>query len=118
MTAYADGRRFEWKTRDALTRDGYEVSRAAGSKKKIDLFAMKPGQLLLVQCKRDGVCSPAEWDRVHELATWVGAVPVLAVNGPKGHGIVLWRLLGPKRRRLDWAHQPVTRFHTDEVGPA
>jgi Holliday junction resolvase len=118
MTAYSGGRTFEWKCRDHLRNEGYEVIRSAGSKSKVDLVALRAGQLLLVQCKRDGVCSPAEWDRVHELATWVGAIPVLAVNGPKGRGVVLWRLLGPKRRRLDWAHQPVTRFHTDELDPA
>jgi Holliday junction resolvase len=114
----AGGIRFEYKTIAALADDGYVTMRAAGSKGAIDIIAMKPGQLLYVQAKRTGICSAAEWDRVHELATWVGAIPVLAVNGPKGRGIVLWRLLGPKRRRLDWAHQPVTRFHTDELDPA
>ena len=115
MTAYADGRRFEIKTRDRLRADGYEVIRSAGSKSKVDLAALKPGQLLLVQCKRDGVCGPAEWDRLVELAGWVGAVPVLAVNGPRGRGVDLWRLTGRKQRGKPMAAQPAVPFLTDEV---
>lgn len=118
MTAYQGGRTFEWKCRDHLRDDGYEVIRSAGSKTKVDLIALKPGQQLYVQAKRDGVCSAAEWDRLVELAGWVGAIPVLAVNGPKGRGVTLWWLLGPKRPRLPWARQSVQRFLTDEVGPA
>jgi Holliday junction resolvase len=114
----AGGIRFEYKTIGELVKDGYVTMRAAGSKGAIDIIAMKPGQHLFVSVKRGGRISAAEWDRLVELASWNGAIPVLAVNGPKGRGIVLWRLLGPKRRRLDWAHQPVTRFHTDELGPA
>ena len=34
MTAYADGVRFERKTRDHLRDDGYEVTRAAGAPRK------------------------------------------------------------------------------------
>lgn len=115
MTAYQVGKRFEDKTRDYLRSEGYEVVRSSGSKTKIDHVALKPGQLLLVQCKRTGLIAPAEWDRLVELAGWVDAVPLLAVNGPKGRGITLWRLLGPKRRGLPWARQPVHRFLTDEV---
>lgn len=115
MTAYSGGRTFEWKCRDHLRDEGYEVIRSAGSKTKLDLIAMKPGQLLFVQAKRTGVCGPTEWDRLVELAAWVGAIPVLAVNGPKGRGVVLWRLCGPKRRGLGWDRQPVHRFHTDEA---
>lgn len=117
MTAYQVGKRFEDKTRNALRDDGYEVTRAAGSKSKLDLIALKPGQLLFVQCKATGVCGPDEWDRLYELAGWVGAVPVLAVNGPKGRGVTLWWLKGPKRRGLGWPNQAVQRFHTDEVWP-
>lgn len=115
VTAYQVGKRFEDKTRDALRADGYEVTRAAGSKTKLDLIALKPGQLLFVQCKRGGVCSTAEWDRVVELAGWVGAVPVLAVNGPRGRGVEFWRLTGRHVRRAPMGRQPAERFLTDEV---
>jgi Holliday junction resolvase len=49
VTAYQVGRAFEHKTRDHLRSEGYEVTRAAGSKTKLDLIALKPGQLLFVQ---------------------------------------------------------------------
>jgi Holliday junction resolvase len=76
------------------------VIRAAGSKgsSKVDLVALKPGQQLLIQCKSDGALGPAEWDRVVQVAGWVGAIPLLAANGPGGRGVVYTRLLGPKRR--------------------
>jgi len=118
MTAYQIGKRFEDKTRNHLRSEGYEVIRSAGSKSKVDLIGLKLGQLLLVQCKRDGVIGPAEWDRLVELAGWVGAIPVLAVNGPRGYGVDYWRLTGPKLRGKPMAAQPAVRFLTDEVaGP-
>ena len=118
MTAYSGGRQFEWKCRDNLRSEGYEVIRSAGSKSKVDLMALKLGQLLLVQCKRDGTIGPTEWNRLVELAGWVGAIPILAVNGPRGYGVDYWRLTGPKQRGKPMAAQPAERFLTDEVaGP-
>jgi Holliday junction resolvase len=60
------------------------VIRAAGSKgaTKVDLVAVKPGSLIFIQCKATGTLQPAEWDRLVEVAGWVGATPVLAANGP------------------------------------
>jgi Holliday junction resolvase len=118
VTQYDRGRRFEWRTRDLLRDDGYEVVRGAGSK-GIDLIAMKPGQLLLVGCKLTGVCAPAEWDRLVELAGWVDAIPILAVQqyeGPRGRAVVeLWRLTGRKVRGAPMGRQPAELFRTDEV---
>lgn len=117
MSHYATGTRFEHKTRDDLAANGYEVVRAAGSKgsTKADLIAMKPGQLLFVQCKRSGALPPAEWDRLVEVAGWVGALPILAANGPAGRGVAYTRLLAPKRRRC--RIQPAEPFLLDEVAP-
>jgi Holliday junction resolvase len=115
VTAYQVGKRFEDKVRDHLREEGYEVIRSAGSKTKVDVIAMKPGQQLLVQCKRDGVCGPAEWDRLFEIAGWVGAVPVLAVNGPRGRGVAYWRLTARKLRGRGMAAQPAESFLTDEA---
>jgi len=116
MTHYADGTRFERKARLDLADNGYEVIRAAGSKgsTKADLVALKPGQLLLVQCKRSGTLPPDEWDRRVEVAAWVGALPILAANGPLGRGVVYTRLLGPKRRGV--RTQPVETFSLDLIG--
>lgn len=113
MTHYAAGTRFEHKVRDDLDANGYEVIRAAGSKgsSKVDLIGIKPGQLLLIQCKRAGTLPPDEWDRVYEVAGWVGAVPLLAANGPRGRGVAYTRLLGPKVRRA--RIQPCAPFHLD-----
>jgi Holliday junction resolvase len=115
---YATGTRFEHKTRDDLIANGYDVIRAAGSKgpTKVDLVAVKPGSLIFIQCKATGTLPPAEWDRLVEVSGWVGAVPVLAANGPRGRGIVYTRLLGPKRRRA--RTQPCEPFLPDEIAAA
>lgn len=106
MTQYNDGRRFEYKVRDALREDGYEVLRSAGSKTKIDLVAMKTGQLVFVQCKLNGLCAPAERARLRELAQMVGALPIVAYSHKEGRPAaeVRYRLLtgdGPKAF-TDW----------------
>lgn len=117
MTHYETGTRFEHKVRDHLAANGYEVVRAAGSKggSKLDLIALKPGQALFVQCKRNGTLGPDEWDRVYEVAGWVGAVPILAANGPLGRGVTYLHLLGAKRRNVPMRNQPCRVFHPDEI---
>lgn len=93
MSNYSRGRDFEWRVRDYLRDNGYEVTRAAGSKTKLDLIAMKPGQLLFVQCKRTSLPGPAERVEIVRLAQMVGAVPLVATRGARGTG-------GPLLRRL------------------
>ncbi|BAL87353.1 putative holliday junction resolvase [Actinoplanes missouriensis 431] len=119
MSHYAAGRRFEWACRDDLADNGYIVIRAAGSKgdAKVDLIAIKPGQLLFIQCKSTaGALGPAEWDRLVEVSAMVGAIPVLAAKGGRGQGIQYTRLLGPKKPRA--RVQDVKPFLLDEVGAA
>lgn len=115
MTAYATGKRFEDKVRNHLRDNGYTVIRAAGSKgdSKVDLVALKPGQALFVQCKANGVLPIGEWDRLYEVAGWVGAVPVLASNGPRGRGVSYDQLMGLKIRNA--RYQPSVPFAVDEV---
>ncbi len=116
MTHYDKGTRFEHKVRKALIADGYTVIRSAGSKgdHKIDLSAMKPGDQLFIQCKSDGAISPAEWDRIFEVASWYPtARAILAANGPQGRGVVYTELLGPKRRGC--RAQPTRPFVLDQV---
>ena len=116
MSHYDHGRRFEWVVRDYLADNGYSVIRAAGSKgnAKVDLIALKPGQLVFVQCKTaTGALGPDEWDRLVEVSAWVGAVPVLAAKGGRGQGILFTRLLGPKRRGA--RVQNVEPFVIDEL---
>lgn len=117
MSHYATGTRFEHKVRDDLGANGYEVVRAAGSKgsSKVDLIGLKPGQLLLIQCKRSGALGPDEWNRVYEVAGWVGAVPLLAANGPAGRGVTYIRLDGPKRRGVPMRNQQCTVWYLDQI---
>lgn len=112
VNRYNAGREFEYRTRDHLTSEGYWVMRAAGSKTKADLIAIKPGQVLFVQCKRDGKLPPAERIEVRRLASLLPgiAVPILAYQKLRPSRVVYAELTGngPKDRR-DWT--------TDEVTP-
>lgn len=105
MTRYDTGRRFEWATRDRLSDDGYDlVARTAGSKTKVDLVAIKPGQVLLVQCKADGKLRPAERAALLRLASLLPgvAVPLLAYKpGVIRHPVAFHVLTGqrPQDRR-------------------
>jgi Holliday junction resolvase len=112
MTRYETGRRFEYVTRDLMVSEGYWVTRAAGSKTKVDLICIKSGQIVLLQCKTDGKISPAERVSLLNLAALIDcAVPVLAYKEPGHAAVILAELTGPgpKDRRP---------FHTDEVTAA
>lgn len=94
MSHYRSGADLERATRHALEADGYDVIRSAGSKGKVDLLAFKPGQILAVQCKTNGLCPPAERTELIRLARILGALPIVAAK-PVG----TYRLLtgsGPK----------------------
>ena len=121
MTQYSQGRSFEYKIRDALRDDGYEVIRSAGSRSAVDLVAFKrwayvgPGWLhhhmLFVQCKRrDGNIGPDDRAELLRLANMAGTLPIVA-HQPVPRKPIRYRRLtgtGPK----DW--QPWT---PDEVTP-
>lgn len=79
MTNYTTGRTLEYKVRDALQANGYQVLRAAGSKGVSDLIALKPGEVLLVQVKTSGPqISPNERAALLNLARITKAVPLVA----------------------------------------
>lgn len=107
---YEKGRALENRVRDHLREEGYEVIRSAGSKTKVDLVAIKPGQILFVQCKRDGALPPAQWNALWDLAQMVGAVPVLAEQLTRGRKY--WRLAARKDR--PGARQPYVELKLDE----
>lgn len=93
---YAKGRNFEYETRDHLRLMGYEVIRSAGSKTKVDLVAIKPGQILLVQCKLPGSpVSREAWNMLVTLAARGGALPILAKKVPGKKVPEYRRLVGP-----------------------
>lgn len=109
---YARGRDLEYRVRTHLQDEGYLVIRAAGSKTASDLVAIKPGQILFVQCKRSGALPPAEWNALYDLASMVvGGVPVLAEQLARGRRY--WRLTARKDR--PGARQPMEPFVLDEV---
>lgn len=100
MTNYDRGRAFEYATRDKLIADGYWVMRAAGSKGKVDILAIKDGHTLFVQCKADGKCSPAERVELLRIAALIDGLPLVAhrdggvrfrlLNGPGPMQWVSW----------------------------
>ena len=109
---YAAGTRTEHKVRELLEAEGYVCARTAGSKGALDLLAVKPGELLMVQVKRSGVLGPAGWNRLYELAVMAGAIPILA-DAPIRRPIVFYRLLARKDR--PGARQPFEVFLLDRV---
>ena len=81
MARYHKGRRFEYRVKRHLERQGYVVFRCAASR-PVDLIALKPGEPpLLVECKY-GKSKLTEADRraLLELARRAGARALLARN--------------------------------------
>lgn len=96
---YNQGRRFEHRVRAHLVDNGYDVVRAAGSKTKADLIAIKPGQVLIIQCKRTALPSPHERAEILRMAACIPGmgVAVIARRGPRGAPVRLERLLTADR---------------------
>lgn len=96
MAQYHRGREFEYATRSELVANGYDVIRSAGSKTKIDLTAFKAGQVLFVQCKLDGHCSPAERLDLLRVSALLPnyAVPLIAWKKRGVSQVNFWRLTG------------------------
>lgn len=84
MTHYQRGAAFERAVAARLDTDGYLVLRAAGSHGVADLVAIKPGEVVLIQCKISGIISIAEWNAFYETASRVAALPVLAFKPKRG----------------------------------
>ena len=81
MNHYRRGADFERAVRAHLQDNGYECIRSAGSKTKVDLIAIKTGELLLIQCKLPKSDLPtSEWNRLRELSRMCGARPILALK--------------------------------------
>ena len=89
---YANGARLERDAKDNLEADGYWCVRSAGSKGVVDVLAMKPGQMLMVQAKANGVCPPKERAALLELAATFDALPLVAM---RDRGVKYRRLTGP-----------------------
>ena len=120
MTHYDNGRQFEYKVRNALIADGYEVIRAAGSKGKVDLVAFKQWptmdtwrrwHMLFVQCKRrDGNIGVDDRAELLRLARIANAHPLVAHRPIPRRPIQYRRLIGPGPK--DWV-----AWTPDDVAP-
>lgn len=112
-TKYRLGRALEYRIRDQLKKLGYFAMRSPASRSPIDVIAVRPGVVLMIQCKRGGTLPPKEWNALFDLATSCGAIPVMAEN-PVPRTTNYWRLTdrkdGSKRR------QPMEPFDPDGPG--
>ena len=106
QTWYRYGRQFEYRVRDDLKSLGYFVMRSPASKTPIDLIAVKPGVVLMVQCKTSGHLNPKGWNSIYDLAMSCGAVPVMA-SFPTGRGTKYQRLTA---RKEGYMRQPFEDF--------
>lgn len=107
---YSRGARFEYRVRDALIALGYIVIRAAGSHGIADLVALHRHRLLLVQCKRNGTCPPAEREELERLAdALTGDVRVDAIiaSAPTPRAGILFAEVLNGTPRLDPDLRPV-----------
>lgn len=94
-THYERGRRFEYRVRDRLYKDGAVfVMRAAQSKGPADLVALwSEKQPTLVQCKTGtATMTKAQRAEFADLATRAGAEAYLAEPGENNRGIRFTRL--------------------------
>lgn len=86
MSSYHDGRRVEYKVRDALAGAGWVVVRPAASHGAADLIAFHPRRVVaFVQVKRSGQIRPPERRRLIAMADLLGpcGLPVVASKPPR-----------------------------------
>ena len=93
MTHYRRGADFERTVKHLLEDHGYDCIRSAGSRSPVDVIAFKPGQVVMVQAKLDGRCSPAERAELLRVVGIIHAVPVIAYRVPR-RGVHFRRLVG------------------------
>lgn len=109
---YARGKQFEYRTRDDLQVNGYWVMLSPGSRSPVDVVAIKPGQVLFVQCKIAGTLLPGAWNELFDAAQAAGAVPVMAERPGRGR-IAYWELTA--RKDVPRARQPMAAFTIDQA---
>jgi hypothetical protein len=82
VSSYSDGVRVEHAVIDHLRANGYDTVRAASSKGLADVVAVKPGQVLFVNCKRTTPPGPAERAALLRVAAHLPgiALPIVALK--------------------------------------
>lgn len=71
------------------------------------------GEVVAIQCKRDGRLAPQEWNKFLDWCEAAGATPVLASKGPRGSGIIYSRLTSRKDGR---GRQPLESWTPQREG--
>lgn len=101
-TQYARGRDLEYSVRDDMRRHGYLALRAPASKSPADVYCVKTGELVFIQCKLHGALYKDEWNKFFLFCDSVNATPIMARRPDVGRGIEYFKLLDFKdhsRRR-------------------
>lgn len=78
--AYQRGRNFEYRVKKDMEKRGYLVLRSPASKSPVDLYCIKRGELVFIQCKLRGQIGVPEWNEFFTLSKSVEALPILAEN--------------------------------------
>jgi Holliday junction resolvase len=118
VTAYQRGNYFERRVADDLRHDGYLVFQSRGSKTVVDIVAIKPRQVLLIQAKA-GLTPPTstEWNSLYLIARSHGALALIADRAGKGR--IRYRRITAAHtaRSHDWPAAPWTA-DDDELAAA
>jgi Holliday junction resolvase len=109
QTMYRLGRALEYRCRDYFKKRGYFTLRSPRSAGKVDVVAIRAGEILFIQCKRSGSLGVKEWNGILELSISVGAVPLMAMVNPSGRGIDFYELIG--RKDGSKRKQPMCAWH-------
>ena len=101
MNASRKGQEFERLTVADLETDWPYVTRASNSKGIADVVAIRPGEVLFVECKTNGILGVEQWNLLYHGAIAAGGTPLCAmpVDRRKNRGadrIRYMRLLAPK----------------------
>lgn len=92
-TQYARGRDFEYAVRDDMRKHGYLALRSPASKSPVDIYCIKTGELIFIQCKLHGALYREEWNSFFTFCDSVNATPVMARKPDSGRGIEYFELL-------------------------
>jgi len=80
-SAYERGRNFEYRVKAHYERQGYIVMRSAKSKGLMDLIAIRPSEILFIECEVGGYLRADKKEKLVSLANSVGAKALFIKRG-------------------------------------